>query len=393
MLLPLRVYGRIRPSVSIGVVLAAAVEASLLAATPLLIPRVSDAHGLSTGVAGLLSTAQMSGFLVATLIASRRMTPSARILRIALCIAGVATLASAVAPSFGVLLILTLIAGSASGLCVWVVWQEAVGTERSVGDVTVIGPLVAAVAAPVLGAVIATGGLRLTYVLLGLFCLVPLLAEIRIGLPKTPGREGHHPPVAAAMALLVGFFFFTLGGSAVFVFVVMLGSSRNGLSLTAIAVVLSLNSIAGVPAARRACCARLPGLYVAGTGLCALLVAVSFDSTVFVAALVIWGYLFWRATPSALLLLVEHSRFPQERVGDAHGAMAAGRVLGPVLGGAVMGTGSTMMLGLIGGGLIATAATIMLTIEIRSDSPRRRGDRVSLDPLSSDRGAARLQPS
>ena len=78
----------------------------------------------------------------------------------------------------------------------------------------------------------------------------------------------------------------------------------------------------------------------------------------------IWGFSFWMAVPASFLLLAERSRYPDERAGDAQAVLAAGRVVGPLIGGAVYAV-SIPALGVVGGAIVGIAALAMLYVEWR----------------------------
>ena len=100
------------------------------------------------------------------------------------------------------------------------------------------------------------------------------------------------------------------------------------------------------------------------TASCAVTVGVIHHPVAFWIALPLWGFSFWMATPAAFALLAERSRYPSERAGDAQAVMAAGRVGGPLVGGAALAI-SPAVLGIIGGGIVAIAAAAMLYVEWR----------------------------
>jgi len=110
------------------------------------------------------------------------------------------------------------------------------------------------------------------------------------------------------------------------------------------------------------------------TGLMAVLVGSVHTPVAFWIALPLWGFSFWMGVPGAFSLLAERSRYPNERAGDAQAVMAAGRVVGPLVGGALY-TISPSVLGAVGGGVMAAAGFAMLYIEWRIH-PNVLGDLV-----------------
>ena len=67
--------------------------------------------------------------------------------------------------------------------------------------------------------------------------------------------------------------------------------------------------------------------------------------------------------PATFALLAARSRFPEERAGDAQAVMAVGRVFGPLLGGALLASGSTTSLALVSAGVLVGAAAMLLYID------------------------------
>ena len=100
----------------------------------------------------------------------------------------------------------------------------------------------------------------------------------------------------------------------------------------------------------------MPGLWIALTGVCAIFVGTSLSTWVFISAIVIWGFVFMTAIPGVFVVLARISKYPEERVGDAQALMAAGRALGPMLGGFLMDTSGSTMLGIVGASLMFAAA-------------------------------------
>ena len=110
------------------------------------------------------------------------------------------------------------------------------------------------------------------------------------------------------------------------------------------------------------------------TGVAALLVATVHEPIVFWIALPIWGFAFWMGIPGVYSLLAERSNYPEERAGDAQAIMAGGRVIGPLMGGALYAW-SAPALGIVGGGLMAVSGLVMVYVEWRI-RPEVLGDLV-----------------
>jgi MFS family permease len=144
----------------------------------------------------------------------------------------------------------------------------------------------------------------------------------------------------------------------------VIGQDNVGMSALAVSLVFAGNAIAGVPSARYRGTRKLPGLWIMVTAACALLIGVFNEPAVFWIALTLWGFSFWMAVPGAFALLAERSRYPNERAGDAQAVMAAGRVVGPLVGGAAYAL-SPATLGIVGFVVIGVAALLMVYIEWR----------------------------
>jgi predicted MFS family arabinose efflux permease len=194
--------------------------------------------------------------------------------------------------------------------------------------------------------------------------MVPLWSDM-----GAPGR-GHiatgarrSKPVPAAAVLLGALFVLTMAGSAVFVYAAALGTDRAGMTTTAVSVAFALNAIAGVPSARWTGERRWGGLWLLGVAACAVSVATATGAWLFVLALAAWGFFFWMGVPAVYQLLAERSRNPADRAGDAQAVMAVGRVIGPLVGGAMITAGSAVTLGLAAGVLLVAAALTTVAVE------------------------------
>lgn len=362
---PLRLLLTLRPKIPIAVLVATAVSTVVFAATPFLVKGVADDFDVGVGRVGLISTAQLAGFTLASWGAGRFLRPRRRTMVFAVLLGVVVNLLSGLAPWFSALLGLRFVSGISLGLIAWIAWAEVFGDDDRTGDVAVVGPIVGTLASPVVAAVIDQQGVDMLFFGLSALHLVPLVFISSTRFREVErARTARHRPTRAAAAILVCLALMTLGGSAVFVFLGVIGQDEVGLSALVVSLAFSANAIAGVPSARYRGSRRLPGIWMLVTAACAVVVAAYHHAAVFWVALPLWGFSFWMATPGAFSLLAERSRYPSERAGDAQAVMAAGRVIGPLVGG-VAYTASPMLLGVVGGGVMAVGALAMVYIEWR----------------------------
>ncbi len=361
---PYRLVTSLRPTVRLGILVAAASSSVVFTATPFLISTVVEDFDVSLGLASMISTTQLAGFVAATWLAGRRLTPTRHVVIGSVIGLTAANALSAVAPTFWSLVALRASSGVALGLITWVAWSEAASSSGRMRDVAVVGPLTSAVSAPLLGWAADVGGTTLVYFSLAVVAAVPLLLATQPSSEVTERRGPRSRAVPAARAVLVALFAMTAGGSAVFVFAAAIGVAETGLTTTTISFAFSANAIASIPAARWGGGRPLAGLGYVSAGVCALGVAMAPNAWIFFAALMVWGASFWYATPAAHALLASRSRHPQERVGDAQALMAAGRVFGPIIGAVAIEAGSPVVLGLTGGGLMLTAGVVIVAVEV-----------------------------
>lgn len=362
---PVRVIQTLRPEVAAGVLTATAVSTVVFSATPFLVRGVSVDQDVSVSTVGIISTAQLIGFGLTTWLAGRYLRARRRMLVIAVLVGAIANLASGWAPWFSFLVGARLVSGVSLGLIAWIAWAEVFGNSEKTGDVAVIGPLVGTISAPIVAVVIDQSGPDLLFYCLAAIHLIPLffIRTTRLDAAARP-RAARHRPTRAAAAILLSLGLVTCGGSAVFVFAGVIGQDEVGLSAFAVSLVFSANALASVPSARWRGARKLPGLWMAVTGAMAVLVGAVHHPVAFWIALPVWGFAFWMGTPGAFALLAERSRFPAERAGDAQSVMAVGRVVGPLIGGAMYAISPTA-LGFVGGGIMLAAGTLMVYVEWR----------------------------
>lgn len=372
---PVRLLFAFKPKIPAGVFAATAVSTVVFAATPFLVKGVAVDQDVAVSTVAVISTAQLAGFMLTSWGAGRVLHPRRRVLVISLVLGLLANAASALTPWFSLLVGIRFFSGISLGLISWIAWSEVFGDDEKVGDVAVIGPIVGTVSAPLIAILIDASGTDLLFmVLAGLHLLpLPFVRETRL-VAATRTRRQRHRPTRAATAILLCLGITTLGGSAVFVFAAVIGQDDVGLSALAVSFVFSANALAGVPSARYRGRRRLPGLWMTLTGVAAVVVVTVHEPIAFWLALPIWGFAFWMGIPGVYSLLAERSHYPEERAGDAQAIMAAGRVVGPLMGGALYAW-SVPSLGFVGGGLMALAGLAMVYVEWRI-RPEVLGDLV-----------------
>jgi DHA1 family inner membrane transport protein len=384
MQIPVQLHRAFRPAVRPGVLLSLAVSTVALTATPFLVPAVADEFGVSLGLAAVISSAQLAGFVVGAWVAGRWLRPVPALVRAALLLTGAGYLLSAVVPAFAALVALRVVSGVGLGVVTWAAWCGAFGDRRRMADVAVVGPVVGAVSAPIIGAIAAAGGSRAVFVCLGLLAAAPLWFDM--GAPAHVASGGRRSrPVPAAAVLLGALFVLTMAGSAVFVYAAALGTDHAGMTTTAVSVAFALNAIAGVPSARWSGDRRWGGLWLLGVAACAVSVATTTDARLFVLALAGWGFFFWMGVPAVYQLLAERSQNPADRAGDAQALMAIGRVIGPLVGGAMITAGSAVTLGLASGLLLVAAALTTVAVEVFVPARARVEDASAVRPQASCR--------
>ncbi len=362
---PVRLVQTLRPSIPAGVFAATAVSTVVFSATPFLVPAIATGRAISVGLVGIISTAQLAGFVLATSIAPRRFRPRRRMMVAAIAFGVVANLLSAVSPVFAMLVAMRFVSGLSLGLIAWIAWAEVFGDDQRVGDVAVIGPIVGTIASPIVAAIIDSTSPEWMFVVLAGLYLVPavFVRDLSLDAAKRPHRQRHRPTRAAA-AILVALSLLTFGGSATFVFAGAIGLDHVGLSPLMVSFVFSANAIAGVPSARYRGPHHLAGMWMALTGIAAVVVGTLHEPIAFWLAMITWGFSFWMGIPGAFSLLAERSAYPDERAGDAQAVMAGGRVIGPLIGG-VLYEFSPAALGIGAGSVMVAAALLLLYTEWR----------------------------
>ncbi|MDY7104191.1 MAG: hypothetical protein S0880_23650 [Actinomycetota bacterium] len=377
MFAPLRSLNRLRPSASPAVLGTVAVDSVIFAATPFLLGPVAERHGVSVGASGLVSVAQLGAFAAASVVVPRLVGASRQLLDRALVVLALANVASAFAPSFGLLVGLRLIAGVAMGVLTWIAWADAARDERSFGDVAAAGPVAAAIAAPVLGVAAAWGGMGTVYLALAAVAAAGWALPGDVAATSPPVRGGQRSGLGGGLAhrtadrsssrsavvVLAALAVFTLASSSLFLYTGVIASDA-GLTPLVVSIGFSLSSLAGVPATRL----RLGGAgwWIASIALAATAVSVGASAPLFLAGMTWWGVAYWIGVPAAMRHLVARSEDPATTVGATQGAMAAGRAIGPAAGGVLIGAGSPIVLGLVAAATIAACGVTIAAADLVS---------------------------
>lgn len=362
---PLRLVQTLRPNIPTGILLATAVSTIVFTATPFLIPVIAEDRGVSVGSVGIISTAQLGGFVLASWLTPRWFSPRRRMMAIAIAVGFTANVLSAFSPTFSMLVGMRLLSGVSLGLISWISWTEVFGNDEKVGDVAVIGPIVGTVASPALAMLLDVSGPDWLFLALAAMHVAPAVTIRTMRLERGKReRQPRHWPIRSAAAILACLFLLTFGGSAAFVFAGAIGTDHVGLSPLVMSLMFAANALAGVPSARFRGLRRLPGLWMGVTGVCALLVSAVHVLPVYVIAMPLWGFAFWMGIPGAFSLLAERSKYPEERAGDAQSIMALGRVFGPAIGG-VLYEADPVALGVVAGGAMIAASVFLVYIEWR----------------------------
>ena len=231
----------------------------------------------------------------------------------------------------------------------------------------VIGPLVGVLSAPAVSALVEIAGVDWLFVALAVITALPLLFSRSV--PRTAStrpRQERHAPTRAARAILVALAMITTGGSSVFVYAAAIGNDLNGIDPFTVSLLFSANSLAGIPAAKWSGRRGPAGFWFLCTAVTALLMASVRNQFAFGFGLVMWGFVFFMATPAVFNLLASRSAYPSERAGDAQAVMALGRVFGPLIGGALIAHGSSVTLGFCAAGLMSAASITLLYVDRRT---------------------------
>ncbi|MEM9035931.1 MAG: MFS transporter [Actinomycetota bacterium] len=373
---PHRIVDAARPTVPAGLLVALAIGTATFVATPFLIPGVAEELDVDVGVAGLIATAQLAGFVIGSWLLPR-LLPAAQHTAIgAIVLVAMANGIASLLPAWELLLGLRVLSGVGLGVIAWLAWREAFGDRRRTNELNIATPLVAIVTTPLVAWVTSTVGAGATFALIATASLIPLALPLEPSTAAIERPSGPAPRVRAAVLLLVALALFTTGGSSVFVFVAVIGAERLGLSALTISAAMTANSAAGLVASRLRRPAWTAPAAVFGIAVLAVTIARTESSVVFLVAVAVWGLFFFVAMPATFDILAGRSAYPEQRAGDAQAVMAVGRVVGPALGGALVSAGSIASLGWVAAALLAVSATIVgviaAVVPVRGERPAER---------------------
>lgn len=308
----------------------------LFTATPFLITPISERYGVSLGLAGAISIAQVGAFAVVNFLLPRFVRPSGRILRLA-AIALVALNALSVLPDhYAVLVALRVGAGAAAGTMTWLAWSNAMKHKKSMSSIAATGPMTALMAAPLL-ALISGYGPGAVYATLAVAAI-----PAAVFLAPLSGKKRGWGVISGSRSnriLLAALFGITFFGSSLYLNQTIVAREIHGLSAFAASIGFSLNALGGLIGARLSMRHRYPGWFLASIGL-ASLTTVFGPTPLFYVAMAWWGFAFWMGVPGVLQMLVDRSLEPSERAGDGQGVMAVGRAFGPAMGGVFIDVGT-----------------------------------------------------
>jgi predicted MFS family arabinose efflux permease len=312
------------------VLAATAAVTAVFSSTPFLIPVLAETYGVSEGLAGAISVAQVGGFTVANVVFPRWTAASGKFFRWGLAVLALANLSSVFAPGFSVLVVVRGIAGTAAGVVTWVSWVEGMRTPRSIASISMAGPLAALIAAPAAAALSGIGA-EVVFIGLAVACIpAAVLAPPRI---EASGRVRSRSRSRSNRFLLGALWLSTLAGSALFIYQTIVARELLALDSFAVSLGFSLNALAGLVGARLSKYHRRPGVFLASAGPAALLTVLGGHPVWFFLGMAWWGFAFWMGVPGVMEMLAARSLSRGERAGDAQGALALGRTIGPVIGG------------------------------------------------------------
>lgn len=369
---PVKAILSVRTSATPALLVAAASIALHFAATPFLIPVIAERFGVSLGVAGLISVAQVGGFTASNLFAGRRLQPRHSLLVWSAAGGVVFNVASAIVDSFEVLVGLRILAGVAAGLVTWLAWTEAMRNVAALKDVAGSGPLVALIGSPAVAWLLTVADERMVFIVIGASCIPALFMKTAFGSTK-PRQRRRMSPSRSNVVLLASLGMLSGAGSSLYIYAASIGADQVGLQPVAVSLAFSANAGAGLLATRR----HLPGVphaaWFAVVSVCIVMIAFIDNPISFYVAMAVWGYAFWQAVPAVLAQIAAWSLVPEERTGDAQGVMAFGRMIGPAVGGALLSVGSFAAVGIeAAAGVFAASLAVAAVGRYRNLHPEER---------------------
>ncbi len=368
MQLTVRLSLLIHPSVSTGILLAIGLGTLVFLSTPFMFPLIAEEYEIGLGFAAFIGAFQLGGFVVGSWGAGRRLHPTRGVFIAAVVLTIGTNLLSALLPIYPVLIVLRFLSGISMGIISWFGWVQVFGDESRMGEIAVIGPLVVLMASPIIAVVADAGGAEGLFLMLGIVAVLPLGFARRVGVDVvSPPVEERHKAVFVARLLLGSLGLFSMGGSAVFMFAVVIGKERLGLSAIEVAWVFSFNAACSAISAGYTGRRGIPGPWLAITGVSAIALATASSALVFTLAAGVWGFAFWMGVPGVFKILAERSTHPQERAGDSQAVMATGRMFGPLFGGFLIQGAGASMLGFLGGGLMIFVGILVFSIRNLTD--------------------------
>lgn len=376
MFAPIRVYLAARDHDDLGLMAALAAVTVLFTGTPFVLDEVAAEFGVSLGAAGLMSTAQVGAFGLASFVAGRRLQTSRRHLAWASLVAVIGNLASALVPNFELLLATRVATGIGGGVLVWLAWAKGMRTPSGIRTMAAVGPLSALLAAPLLSALAETGGADLVFVTMALSFVAPPF--LRAGFSGYRSVRSRMSPSRSNIVLVVAMGIMTMAGNGLWVYAAVLGEQQVGLSPFLVSLGFSGNALAGFVAARTRMRPFPAYLWLLGIAASAALVAFGDSPVLFALGVVLWGYCFWMTTPALLTAISAWSLAPDERVGDAQSAMAVGRAVGPAVGGVLVGTGASF----VGVGIFSVAGLVVAAGMVFAVSRYRRTHRPPMGAVA-----------
>jgi len=354
---PTRTFLSLRHAANSGLLAAVAYVSALFAATPFLIPALSEAFDVSLGQAGLLSTAQVGSFALTVFVAGRRFRTDRRILVGAASASVILNVASVVVSNYSILLVIRTLVGAAAGLMVWLGWAKAMRLSGAMRSVAATGPLSVFVAAPLIGWLAANAGIDAVFLLLAGVALPAAILPAEFAGYRHERRRMN--PSRSNVILIGAMGLMTLSGSSLFVYSATRGNAI-GMTPLVVSLAFSAQALVGFVAARIPSKEGSGGPWVLTMGICAAAVGFSEVPALFALGLAMWGFCVWMATPRILASIARWSLAPDERVGDTLSSMAVGGAIGPAVGSALIGGGTfTGVTSFAISGLVAAGLTVI----------------------------------